>query len=210
VCSGPKSTVASFALEPIPANAKFCWGGARRAGASGEHCPRSGRGAACSTFPFSATSDKQTEQPHAGRAGCRICRRTGLRRFAGGRYASEARTPLQEGRRIAELAGFGLQQIAVIGHHSAPGAPIFNALDLAIARSLLHFNAAVARERIDVIPARSKGAPPRSNSAALCRGRVLAEAAELVALVARGSRIASERLWRRGIRLGSVVVAAGV
>jgi hypothetical protein len=64
-----------------------------------------------------------------------------------------------------------------LGHHSVPGAPIFNALDLAIARSLLHFNGAVARERIEAISDQVKGqildrAPLRSNPAALCRGRV--------------------------------------
>jgi hypothetical protein len=62
--------------------------------------------------------------------------------------------------RIAELAGFGLYQVALTGHHSAPAAPIFNALDLTIARTLLRFNGAVVRERIEAISDRAAKIKP--------------------------------------------------
>jgi cell division protein FtsQ len=69
-----------------------------------------------------------------------------------GRFASEARALLQEGDRIAELAGVGLHQVSITGHRFTPDAAIFDALDLANVRSLLHLDSAAVRERIERLP----------------------------------------------------------
>jgi cell division protein FtsQ len=69
-----------------------------------------------------------------------------------GRFASEARALLQESDRIADFAGFGLHQVSISGHRFTPDAAIFDALDLANVRSLLHFDSAAVRERIERLP----------------------------------------------------------
>jgi cell division protein FtsQ len=70
----------------------------------------------------------------------------------GGRSAREARPLIQELDRLAELAGFGLQQVSVTGHRFTPDADIFDAFDLANVRSLLRFDGAAVRARIERLP----------------------------------------------------------
>jgi len=54
--------------------------------------------------------------------------------------------------RAVELAGFGLQQVSVTGHHFTSDTDIYAALDLDSARTLLTFDAAAARARIERLP----------------------------------------------------------
>jgi cell division protein FtsQ len=67
---------------------------------------------------------------------------------------SRARTPsiLPEIERLAEMAGFGLQQVAVSGHRFTPDSDIFDAVGLARARTLLTFDPGAARERLERLP----------------------------------------------------------
>jgi cell division protein FtsQ len=70
----------------------------------------------------------------------------------GGRYVRDARPLIQEVDRLAELAGFGLRQVSITGHHFTPEAAIFDAFDPANVRSLLRFDSAAVRERIERLP----------------------------------------------------------
>jgi cell division protein FtsQ len=54
--------------------------------------------------------------------------------------------------RLAEIAGFGLDQVHVSGQRFTADTAILDALDLTNVRSLLHFDAAAARERIEKLP----------------------------------------------------------
>ena len=54
--------------------------------------------------------------------------------------------------RAVELAGFGLQQVSVSGHRFTSDTDIYTALDLDGARTLLTFDAAAARARIERLP----------------------------------------------------------
>lgn len=54
--------------------------------------------------------------------------------------------------RVAELAGFGLQQVAVTGQRFTADGDIFDALDLANARTLLGFDNRAAQRRIEQLP----------------------------------------------------------
>jgi cell division protein FtsQ len=70
----------------------------------------------------------------------------------GGRYARDTRPLIQEVDRLAELAGFGLRQVSITGHRFTPDAAIFDAFDPINVRSLLRFNSAAVRERIERLP----------------------------------------------------------
>jgi len=76
--------------------------------------------------------------------------------FAGlthwGANAREARPFIEEADRLAELAGFGVQQVFLTGHRMTSDRDIFDALDLTHARSLLRFDGNAARERIEELP----------------------------------------------------------
>jgi cell division protein FtsQ len=54
--------------------------------------------------------------------------------------------------RAVELAGFGLRQISVSGHRFTADTEIYAALDLDSVRTLLSFDAAAARARIEQLP----------------------------------------------------------
>jgi cell division protein FtsQ len=54
--------------------------------------------------------------------------------------------------RLAESAGFGLQQIAITGQRFTPDGDIFDALDLSNARTLLGFDNRAAQRRIEALP----------------------------------------------------------
>jgi cell division protein FtsQ len=54
--------------------------------------------------------------------------------------------------RAVELAGFGLSQVSVSGHRFTSDTDIYAALDLDSARTLLTFDAAAARARIERLP----------------------------------------------------------
>lgn len=65
----------------------------------------------------------------------------------------ELRAPaLAPVERAVELAGFGLSQVSVSGHRFTADADIYAALDLDGARTLLTFDAAAARSRIEQLP----------------------------------------------------------
>jgi cell division protein FtsQ len=51
-----------------------------------------------------------------------------------------------------ELAGFGLQQVSVTGHRFTADTDIYGALDLDSVRTLLSFDAAAARVRLEQLP----------------------------------------------------------
>jgi cell division protein FtsQ len=53
---------------------------------------------------------------------------------------------------LAEMAGFGLQQVAVSGHRFTPDGDIFEAVGLGRARTLLTFDPGAARERLERLP----------------------------------------------------------
>lgn len=70
----------------------------------------------------------------------------------GGANARQARPFIEEADRLAELAGFGVQQVFLTGHRMTSDRDIFDALDLTHARSLLRFDGNAARERIEELP----------------------------------------------------------
>jgi len=70
----------------------------------------------------------------------------------GGRNARAARPLGEQIDRVAALAGLGLRQINVTGHRMTPDADIFDALDPAGVASLLRFDSAAARERLERQP----------------------------------------------------------
>jgi cell division protein FtsQ len=53
---------------------------------------------------------------------------------------------------VIELAGYGLQQVAVTGHRFTPDGDILDAVDLGRARTLLSFDPRAAQERIEALP----------------------------------------------------------
>jgi cell division protein FtsQ len=59
---------------------------------------------------------------------------------------------LAEIERLAEMAGFGLQQVAVSGHRFTPDGDVFDAVGLPRARTLLTFDPGAARERLERLP----------------------------------------------------------
>jgi cell division protein FtsQ len=72
--------------------------------------------------------------------------------MAGSHSRGQAPSILPEIERLAELAGFGLQQVAVKGHRFTPDGDIFDAVGLTRARTLLTFDAGAARERLERLP----------------------------------------------------------
>lgn len=70
----------------------------------------------------------------------------------GGTNARQVRPFLDEADRIAELAGLGVRQVFLTGQRMTADADIFDALDLAHARSLLRFDNVAARARIERLP----------------------------------------------------------
>lgn len=66
-----------------------------------------------------------------------------------GADARQVRPVLDEADRIAELAGLGVRQVFLSGHRMTADSDIFDALDLANARSLLRFDSLAARARIE-------------------------------------------------------------
>lgn len=69
-----------------------------------------------------------------------------------GSNARQVRPVIEEADRLAELAGLGVSQIFLTGHRMTSDRDIFDALDLAHARSLLRFDSIKARERIEKLP----------------------------------------------------------
>lgn len=69
-----------------------------------------------------------------------------------GANARQARPVIEEADRLAELAGFGVQQVFLAGHRMTSDRDIFDALDLTHSRSLLRFDGNAARERIEDLP----------------------------------------------------------
>lgn len=69
-----------------------------------------------------------------------------------GANARQARPVLEEADRLAEIAGLGVRQVFLTGHRMTSDRDIFDALDLTQARSLLRFDGAAARERIEDLP----------------------------------------------------------
>lgn len=54
--------------------------------------------------------------------------------------------------RIAEVAGLGIDQVAITGHRYTTDAAIFAALDLDQARSIATFDSVAARDRLEALP----------------------------------------------------------
>lgn len=81
---------------------------------------------------------------------------TGASAFAiateGGRTARTARPLGEQIDRLADLAGLGLRQVNVTGHRMTPDTAIFDALELSGTASLLRFDSAAARRRIERLP----------------------------------------------------------
>jgi cell division protein FtsQ len=59
---------------------------------------------------------------------------------------------LAEIEQLVEIAGFGLHQVAVTGHRFTFDGDIFDAVDLAHARTMLGFDTRAAKERIERLP----------------------------------------------------------
>jgi cell division protein FtsQ len=59
---------------------------------------------------------------------------------------------LPEIERLAEVAGLDLRQVSVTGHRFTPDGDIFDAVDLAHARTMLSFDSRAARQRIERLP----------------------------------------------------------
>lgn len=59
---------------------------------------------------------------------------------------------LSEFEGLAELAGFGLEQVEVTGHRFTPDGDVFDALDLGNTRTLLSFDSRAAQIRIESLP----------------------------------------------------------
>jgi cell division protein FtsQ len=74
---------------------------------------------------------------------------TGFLVLANPELRAAALVPVERG---VELAGYGLQQVSVTGHRFTPDTDIYAALDLDSARTLLTFDAAAARARIERLP----------------------------------------------------------
>jgi cell division protein FtsQ len=140
-------------LQPRAAESWLCWrvldGPDIRAGTD------PARTAAPAAKLFRSTPQTVCKQSKRGRAALAAAVAGAVAFLAlmdGGRFASDARALLQEGDRIAEFAGFGLHQVSITGHRFTPDAAIFDALDLANVRSLLHLDSAAVRERIERLP----------------------------------------------------------
>jgi cell division protein FtsQ len=69
-----------------------------------------------------------------------------------GSHARAVRPFIEEADRLAEAAGFGLDQVHLSGNSMTFGGDIFAALGLDAARSLLRFDGAAARARIERLP----------------------------------------------------------
>jgi cell division protein FtsQ len=74
---------------------------------------------------------------------------TGFLILANPELRAAARAPVERG---GVLAGFGLSQVSVTGHRFTSDTDIYAALDLDGARTLLTFDAAAARARIERLP----------------------------------------------------------
>jgi cell division protein FtsQ len=59
---------------------------------------------------------------------------------------------LAQAERVAELAGLGLQQVTLTGQHFAADTDIYAALELDRFRTLLSFDAAAAKDRLEQLP----------------------------------------------------------
>lgn len=70
----------------------------------------------------------------------------------GGSSARETRPFIEEADRLAEQVGLGLAQVYLSGHSMTSDRDIFDALDLANARSMLRFDSLAARKRIEQLP----------------------------------------------------------
>lgn len=69
-----------------------------------------------------------------------------------GSNARQVRPFIEEFDRLLEIAGLGVSQVFLTGHRMTSDRDIFEALDLANARSLLRFDGVAARERIEELP----------------------------------------------------------
>lgn len=69
-----------------------------------------------------------------------------------GRNARGSDPVLPNVEAAAAMAGLGVDQVAVTGHKFTPDGDIFEALDLAHARSFVSFDAKAAQERIEDLP----------------------------------------------------------
>ena len=69
----------------------------------------------------------------------------------GGREVRAARPLVEEVDRFAESLGLAIQQVSITGHSHTTDDEIFRALDVG-ARSLLGFDASVARQRLERLP----------------------------------------------------------
>jgi cell division protein FtsQ len=73
--------------------------------------------------------------------------------FAGvARRVNSPAPALAEIERIMELAGFGLDQVAVTGHRYTLDSDIFDAIDLDAARTMLSFDSRAAQDRLERLP----------------------------------------------------------
>ena len=72
---------------------------------------------------------------------------------AGSGARGRAPTPiLPEIERLAGMVGVDLQQVSVSGHRFTPDGDIFDAVDLAHARTMLSFDSRAARQRLERLP----------------------------------------------------------
>lgn len=69
-----------------------------------------------------------------------------------GRSTSPAAPLLTEIERIAEAAGFGLDQVTLTGHRFTVDSDVFDAIGLDHARTMLTFDSRAAKERIERLP----------------------------------------------------------
>jgi cell division protein FtsQ len=70
----------------------------------------------------------------------------------GGRATRSVASLLQDAEQALVWAGLGVDQVALSGQRFTPDSDIFEAIDLPNARSLLTFDGAVARARIEELP----------------------------------------------------------
>lgn len=69
-----------------------------------------------------------------------------------GRQQQSARGLMADLEQLTFLAGFGIEQVAVTGQRMTPDGDIFDALDLANVRSMVGFDSADLRQRIERLP----------------------------------------------------------
>jgi cell division protein FtsQ len=69
-----------------------------------------------------------------------------------GGHVRQTRPLIEEADRLAEIGGFGITHVFLDGHRMTLDTDIFDALDLSQSRSLLRFDSAGARARIERLP----------------------------------------------------------